>query len=680
MDPDSDRPANKTAYEWSPLRVCVVWNPAFTQGPEISGALYEWFGGPDRELHRAGLGIPVQALSTTDSGIVPPFPPKESQQVLVVIPLIDAEFAGRTQWRNWVDELVARFSTESTEKIVILPWAIHPAAVRISAVSKGQVLGSGQCDLKRFCRLATEACALALLGQDHLQIFISYARSDANEIAGTVRRVLYEYGHIAAFLDEHDIRPGENWHEKLRGALREGAAMLAIVSDAYASRPWCREELRRFREPRRESRTGTFAANWWLPPVFILDDLRGRATRSMFEVGSAPAARWNPDRALEIVDQLIRDILIAAQQRARAKNVGQMMKRKGPLVINWVPDTWTLLVLRKLTGLNKRLKKVIYPGDGLPKVELERLQSVFGDIRFRSFEEELFKIKTSGRKRAGTRRVVVFSVSKPLDSDLLRRGFTPAHLDDLVLRVARLVLRWNADVAYGGQPMKGFTSSLKDDSGTVVLEPRLINYLGWPWADKLTSTQIANDLGACRYVKIECPGEIAATASEENRFHQITAATYTRRAILDGPHTDLDGKPIGRRVAQVIFGGKLINFQGVLPGILEEAMIAESFGVGLFVIGGFGGAAEALARFLATTEPWPPQMLANYKSGEVELATMQKNAFEQLKERFSDVRQRKDLKNGLTWDENRELMQTSDGAKIVSLISKGISGLIKLPS
>lgn len=119
------------------------------------------------------------------------------------------------------------------------------------------------------------------------------------------------------------------------------------------------------------------------------------------------------------------------------------------------PDTWTLLALNKRTSLNE----VIYPGDGLPKVELERLQSVFSDITFRSFEEESFNIRASGRKHPEPREVVVFSVSEPPDQDLLRRGFTVAHLDDLVLRVARLVLRWNADVAYGGRPREGFTAS-----------------------------------------------------------------------------------------------------------------------------------------------------------------------------------------------------------------------------
>jgi hypothetical protein len=101
------------------------------------------------------------------------------------------------------------------------------------------------------------------------------------------------------------------------------------------------------------------------------------------------------------------------------------------------------------------------------------------------------------------------------------------------------------------------------------------------------------------YVKIEFPTQIAATPSEGDPVHQIEAASHTLRSILDGSHPDLDGKPIGRRVAQVIFGGKLTKFTGKLPGILEEAMIAESYGIGLFVIGGFGGAAEALARFLA---------------------------------------------------------------------------------
>ena len=71
-------------------------------------------------------------------------------------------------------------------------------------------------------------------------------------------------------------------------------------------------------------------------------------------------------------------------------------------------------------------------------MELERLQEVFGDISFRSFEEELFDTQTAGPEHTVPRDVVVFSVSGPPDSDLLCRGFSAAHLDDLVLRVARL--------------------------------------------------------------------------------------------------------------------------------------------------------------------------------------------------------------------------------------------------
>jgi hypothetical protein len=155
------------------------------------------------------------------------------------------------------------------------------------------LLGAGPCEAEQLCRQVTEACVTRIQNPGNpraLRIFISYARADGAPIAKEVRAALQNYGHLSVFLDEHDLQPGEHWRERLSTELNEGAAMFAIVTDAYASRAWCREELRRFREPRRDSKSGV----WFLRPVYILDNLSGASTRSMFEVGNAPAARWNP--------------------------------------------------------------------------------------------------------------------------------------------------------------------------------------------------------------------------------------------------------------------------------------------------------------------------------------------------------------------------------------------------
>jgi len=586
----------------------------------------------------------------------------DTQQHAVVIPLVDAEFVGRASWRLWLDKLP---SEPEKGAPVVLPWAFHPAAVQIDRVSRSQLLGSGPCDLAHFCRLATEACALSLLPESELQIFLSYARKDGRDIALEVRRVLQEYGHIRAFMDEQDIQPGEDWHDKLHTALGRGAAMVAIVTDAYASRPWCREELRTFREPRPHDTAG----RWWLPPVFILDNLSGRATRSLFEVGSAPTARWDAARSHELIDQLVREVLIGAQQKLRTIQLAPSVLAP-ECVVNWIPDTWTLLSLKRQIG---SLGKIIYPGDGLPEIELHRLRQVFQEAEFKSYEETLHDSFPSFPPQPKLRRVLAFSVSEPAEGELIARGVSKEHLDDVVFRVGRSVLRLGADIAYGGTAKVGFTAGFLQDSGTLVLEPRLINYLGWPWADRLTPAQIADDLGVCRYVKIEAPSTVEKEPVSSDAYRAAIASTYTRNAIATGSHHDVDGHPIGQRVGQVVFAGKLAGYAGVLPGVWEEAWIAHSAGLALFIVGGFGGAAGVLASFLSDARNSTPTGIDGAPCSNPLLQQARRDELARFWKCFDEIRTRQDLGNGLNWNENLQLMNTLDAALIVRLINTGLA-------
>ena len=70
----------------------------------------------------------------------------------------------------------------------------------------------------------------------------------------------------------------------------------------------------------------------------------------MFEMGNAPAAHWDPAVAQMLVDVLIRDILIGQTLRIRAIGMARDFAQAGRHFINWVPDTWTILQLRRLTG------------------------------------------------------------------------------------------------------------------------------------------------------------------------------------------------------------------------------------------------------------------------------------------------------------------------------------------
>ncbi len=209
----------------------------------------------------------------------------------------------------------------------------------------------------------------------------------------------------------------------------------------------------------------------------------------------------------------------------------------------------------------------------------------------------------------------------------------------------------------------------------MVLRPRLVNYLGWPWAERLTPAQVADDLGVCRYVKVPATWAPSPVPERPDPGHLVKASTETRQAIPSGSHLDLDGRSVGPRIAQVVFGGQLSGYQGVLPGILEEAMIARENGLGLFVVGGFGGAARALADFLCDGVPFS-KSLGRGPGGDTALLQQRALSLSALARCFKSARTRQDLGNGLDWEENRSLMRTMDGARIVSLIDKGL-GVIR---
>jgi len=171
------------------------------------------------------------------------------------------------------------------------------------------------------------------------------------------------------------------------------------------------------------------------------------------------------------------------------------------------------------------------------------------------------------------------------------------HLDAAAIRVARALLSSDFDVMYGGLPRTGFTAAFQDDSGAIVLEARLINYVGWPHALKLTPGRIADGFGVTRYAKIVWPG--ADSASDSDPLAIAESATYTRRAAAYDKLRDQDDSVIPRPAGLIALGGQLGEFAGFMPGVAEEIAVALEAGLAVYVLGGFGGAAEQVAAVIS---------------------------------------------------------------------------------
>ena len=291
------------------------------------------------------------------------------------------------------------------------------------------------------------------------------------------------------------------------------------------------------------------------------------------------------------------------------------------------------------------------------------------------------------------RPIVTFSAGDPPADDLVVRGLGTAHVDDGVLRVARAVLRKNLDAAYAGSLRgDGFTTSLADDTGKVVLGPRFISFLGWPFSANLTPAQIADTLGLCRFVLVD-PGfptsEVASISEALNSGWPMAQATTATRECLfsDQACTDINSEPVGRRVGQILFAGKAFGFLGLIPGIAEEALCALRSNLAVYIVGAFGGAARLLAEALTTSQMPEAFTIDAHRADKnftnmiegaeaAGMAGVPVQAFGQLQETIKEVRgDFGRLNNGLTPDENQELMLTSDLGKVVRLITKGLESL-----
>jgi hypothetical protein len=207
--------------EWVPLRIFVVWHPAYKTGPELANDLHSWFGGPNRAWHRAGLGIPVMFWTSLDSDTPPRSIPTDTQAFTVVVPLVDEHFAALRGWRDWIEEGIP-------SGCQIRFWAVHPAAFRIERLSPINPLGTRHCTSETLRRLLTESCSLLLVAQRRsrsegsLSFFISYARKDGASVAADVRRALLEYESFMYSWTYMTSSQGGDGRKDLKKASRTG--------------------------------------------------------------------------------------------------------------------------------------------------------------------------------------------------------------------------------------------------------------------------------------------------------------------------------------------------------------------------------------------------------------------------------------------------------------------------
>ncbi len=493
----------------------------------------------------------------------------EHAEINVVIPLIDEHLVNDPEWRRWLYQVaelhrqsLPRRPRQGTDgapeerrgrggRVLMIPVQLHSSISRlapvVSAINAVRVDRWDDDDrdddpeqalarrrerrahrLRRFLvqtlvrelRLRRNPLKTDLLPRS---VFLSHAKGDRASGVGVAEKIRAEalhQGQIDTFFDTTDLDWGAHWQDPMESAAGERtAAFIAIFGDLYASRFWCREEIRRARHPRRISAVdGSVAIDrrkdgastvgtdwalqriWWVQPTVIVDTLGQGWSRLLPEMSGTPIVRWRdePEAIAEILDRVLLEALRAEIQARHALLLAGRTGRRyrqtpdGPELevhfLTWVPDPYTLMewayparqaragstdasLVDEAFGEKEVQSLVIYPGHGLAQGDELRLRDYWREtVQFMSVEELAMEFRNpdrrqaapdsgaSGRLQLGNQPMVALSVGDPEHSELYALGYGPEHLDDAVYRLATALIGARARLAYGGVLLRTETS------------------------------------------------------------------------------------------------------------------------------------------------------------------------------------------------------------------------------
>jgi hypothetical protein len=250
--------------------------------------------------------------------------------------------------------------------------------------------------------------------------------------------------------------------------------------------------------------------------------------------------------------------------------------------------------------------------------------------------------------------------------DLARLGLTETHIRMALGEVARATLIAKGRLSYGGH--------LRDDGYTAFLVHECEKYgsrdrpftghIPWSVHSRLTVDEINDHRKAIglygSYVFLGVDGQPIEDPSADRGPERQEVGHQETSDSLSAARRHLTATCDAR----LVLGGQRTGFQGRMPGVVEETILAIRAGQPVFAAGGFGGAAGDIVRALGLDpENW------------LDLP----DAFDRpdLRELVSAV-QESDWspdRNGLTIAQNQQLAISYRASEVASFVIHGLTNL-----
>ncbi|HCT3171575.1 TPA: toll/interleukin-1 receptor domain-containing protein [Enterobacter asburiae] len=380
------------------LVIYIAWHPSFEGGAALAEVLRGHFR---RELYQnvaggTGLSVIYRSMALPETGKPLVIDLSESETTAVIV-LAESNMAKDPEWRSWLQELSKETTTAG------LGTRIFPVAIENEGLSTGIVeqairwddwMQGNENDLaslqvRLISELTYEFCRMLRHYLEHLkqpdksedelvqylrkvQIFLSHSKHDTEgvRIANLIRNQLHSGHGLSSFFDIHDIPAGLKFDEVLLKQVAQ-SAVVAIHTDSYSSREWCRKEII---EAKRHS-----------VPLVVANCIEELDERCFPYMGNVPIVRMDPQLANRIhiiIARLLDEVLKDFLWRCRVQLVD--LKENN---VQFVPRTPELISLAGLTFSGDRKPLIIYPDPPLSAEEERLFEEIKPEITLRSFNE-----------------------------------------------------------------------------------------------------------------------------------------------------------------------------------------------------------------------------------------------------------------------------------------------------
>ena len=676
----SAKPSN-LQMKRQPLLVHLLFHPGSASSRELASQVHRQLNG---DLIMPGLRVPtVFCPHGEDSGPPTGLRLDFAERNFLVV-LADDRLSIDDAWCGFVAETWMNAQPPGARFVPIqLSESAWPLDPRLQGLAFAKAFLQPAGDARRAFvvrRIVVELCRyLANLEpvaesqfEAPITVFVSHAKADIEKepkVTARLIEALQQDQPIEAWVDSGDIAAGSKFADAIEGGVRR-TSLLAVLTDTYATREWCREEILLAKEYQR--------------PVVVIDALSSHEVRSFPYLGNVPRLRWAGDPQKGI-DLLLKETL----RHLHATSLLAQCKQPDDNIFTRPPELATVV------GLDPKVT-VLYPDPPVGVGEARRLAKAKIPV-VTPFQRLAAEQSLKGQP-------IALSMSE--STDIARYGFDALHIEGCMLDLSRYLLIKGATLAYGGNlGAESYTQKLfelvRTHNGLEDVRPfeRIVNHRGWP-LPRLRVEDLAKLNQVSKTVHLPRPSDLDETLhpdfvseptyfpfdeSPEHRFAWARGMTEMRAFQSDRPRSGI--------VARIVLGGTYgpttkVSEDGTrkeqqwcasrIPGVLEEIFLSVLREQPVFLIGAFGGVARMTIDLIRGKDrleaSWDYQKRAPFSAEMKALYNQRGVEWMDYSEIISFLRQKgmAGINPLLSQEEQEELFETVDQGRIIQLVLLGL--------